>query len=336
MADETPDKKPVKKTEPEVIVNPLEARAGPHAMQPGISTQRVMIDVLIGLLPALCAALYYFRTAAAVQIGVCVVTALVTEWIFCRVRGRSSSLWDGSVLITALILAFSLPPTLPVYATAIGAFMAVALGKMAFGGLGSNIFNPAMVGRAFLMLCFPAAMTTWVATATAPDAFSGATPLAEAKFSGVITGLMPLLEGSVSGCVGETSAVALLVGGLWVLLRGAADWRLAVGMIAGIAAIAGIDQMARPDETLGIVGNLFAGGAMLGAFFIVTDPVTSPLTKRGRWAFGILTGVLTMTIRLFAGYPEGVMFAVLLANSVSPLLDRWTTPVPVGGRTRPA
>ncbi len=335
MADEKPAQTPVKKTEPEVIVHPLEARAGPHAMQPGTSTQRVMIDVLIGLLPALCAALYYFRVAAAVQIGVCVVTALATEWVFCRLRGRPSSLRDCSVLITALILAFSLPPTLPVYATAIGAFMAVALGKMAFGGLGYNIFNPAMVGRAFLMLCFPAAMNAWAQPFTT-DALSGATPLADAKFSGVIVSLGPLFDGNIAGCVGETSALALVVGGLWVLLRGAADWRLCVGMLVGISAIAGVDQIVRPDESLGVVGNLFAGGAMLGAFFIVTDPVTSPLTKRGRWSFGILTGVLTMTIRLFAGYPEGVMFAVLLTNSVSPLLDRWTTPVPVGGRTRPA
>jgi len=330
MADETPDK-----NTPEVIVNPLEARAGPHAMQPGTSTQRMMLDVLIGLLPALCAALWIFREAAAVQIGVCVVTALATEWILCRVRGRPSTLLDGSVLITALILAFSLPPKFPVYGTVLGAFMAVALGKMAFGGLGYNIFNPAMVGRAFLMLCFPAAMTSWVAPTTT-DALTGATPLAAAKFSHVLTDLEPLLTGNTPGCLGETSAVLLLVGGLWVLARRAADWRLAVGMLLGISVMAGFDQLLRPDESLGIVRNLCAGGALLGAFFIVTDPVTSPLTKRGRWSFGILAGVLTMIIRLFAGYPEGVMFAVLLSNAVSPLLDRWTTPVPVGGKTRPA
>lgn len=330
MADETPDK-----NTPDVIVKPLEARAGPHAMEPGTSTRRVMLDVLIGLVPALCGALWIFREAAAIQIGVCIVTALATEWILCRVRGRPSTLLDGSVLITAVILAFSLPPRFPIYGTVIGAFMAVALGKMAFGGLGYNIFNPAMVGRAFLMLCFPAAMTSWVAPTTT-DALTGATPLAAAKFSNVITNLQPLVTGDIPGCLGETSAALLLLGGLWILARGAADWRLAVGMLLGISVIAGIDQFLRPDESLGVIRNLCAGGALLGAFFVVTDPVTSPLTKRGRWSFGILVGVLTMIIRLFAGYPEGVMFAVLLGNSVSPLLDRWTAPVPVGGKTRPA
>jgi electron transport complex protein RnfD len=332
MAKETPEEE---KDAEEVAVNPLEARAGPHALQPGASTQRMMLDVLIGLLPALCGALWFFREAAAIEIGVCVVTALATEWILCRVRGRPSTLWDGSVLITALILAFSLPPKFPVYGMVIGTFMAVALGKVAFGGLGYNIFNPAMVGRAFLMLCFPAAMNSWVAPVTS-DALTGATPLADAKFSHVITALGPLVTGDIPGSLGETSAALLLLGGLWVLARRAADWRLTVGMLLGISVLAGFDQFLRPDESLGVIRNLCAGGALLGAFFIVTDPVTSPLTKRGRWAFGILVGVLTMVIRLFAGYPEGVMFAVLLANSVSPLLDRWTAPVPVGGKTRAA
>lgn len=323
------------KTESTPGTLPMEASAGPHTIEPGVSTQRMMFDVLLGLAPATCAALWVFHLAAVVQILTAVATALITEWILCRLRGKPTSLTDGSVCITALILAFSLPPALPVYATVLGSFVAVALGRMAFGGLGHNIFNPAMVGRAFLMLCFPAAMTSWSAPDTI-DVLSGATPLAAAKFSQEYSELQTLLTGNVAGSLGETSVVLLAIGGIWLLARGAADWRLTIGMLLGVVTVAGIEQIVRlPVESFGIARHLCSGGVMLGAFFIVTDPVTSPLTKKGRWAFGLLAGVLTMIIRLFAGYPEGVMFAVLICNAVAPLLDRWTAPVPVGGKTRP-
>lgn len=312
----------------------LEATSGPHLIESGVSTRRIMLDVLIGLVPVALAALWYFRLAAVLQIAVCLAVALATEWAVCRMRGRSSTLGDGSVAITALILAFSLPPHLPLGATALGAFIAVALGKMAFGGLGDNIFNPAMVGRAFLMVCFPVWMTRWAEPLTV-HATTEATPLAAARFSDQLTPLEPLITGNIPGCIGETSAAMILVGGLWLLWRRAADWRLTAGMLVGMAVLAGGERiLSGSSASLGVAGHLTAGAAMFGAFFIVTDPVSSPLSKSGRWAFGLLVGALTMIIRLFAGYPEGVMFAVLLANAVTPLINRWTIPRPLGGTTR--
>ncbi len=318
---------------PSTSVTPdLETTPGPHLLADGASTRRIMLDVLIGLLPITLAALWYFRGAAVMQIVVCLVVAGATEWGLQRMRGKPNSLGDLSVWITALILAYSLPPRLPLYGTILGTVVAVALGKMAFGGLGHNLFNPAMVGRAFLMVCFPVEMTQWVEPLTV-HATTQATPLAAAKFSGQLTELGPLLMGNISGSLGETSALMVLLGGLWLLYRNAADWRLCLGMLLGVSGVAALDQLIRGSGAgLGVLQHLCAGAVLLGAFFIVTDPVSSPLTRRGRWIFGILAGVLTMIIRLFAGYPEGVMFAVLICNAITPLINQWTAPVPVGGK----
>jgi electron transport complex protein RnfD len=313
---------------------PLETIAGPHIVHTGLSTRSMMLDVLIGLAAPLLAALYFFRAAALQQLAICLVCAWVTEFICCRIRGRKSSLIDGSATVTALIFALSLPPLLPWYATAIGMFTAVALGKMVFGGLGFNAFNPAMVGRAFLMLSFPIEMTSWAAPVTV-DAITRPTPLAAAKFSGEITDLSPLFFGNVPGSLGETSALAMLIGGLWILWRRAADWRLTVGMIVGVAAMALLQSLTSDpscSRSPGVLRHLCAGSVLFAAFFIVTDPVTSPLTRKGRWIFGLLVGALTMMIRWFGGYPEGVMFSVLLANAVVPLIDRATPTSPVGGK----
>ena len=311
---------------------PLETIAGPHIAHPGLSTQSMMRDVVTGLAAPVLAALYFFREAALDQLMICLVSAWLTEWICCRLRARKSTLPDGSVTVTALIFGLSLPPLLPWYATAIGMFAAVALGKMAFGGLGFNVFNPAMVGRAFLMLSFPIEMTSWVAPLTV-DAVTRPTPLALAKFSGQMTDVSPLFFGNVSGSLGETSALAILIGGSWILWRRAADWRLTLGMVVGVAAMALLQSLTSdPSRSPGVLRHLCAGSVLFAAFFIVTDPVTSPLTRRGRWIFGLLAGVLTMMIRWFGGYPEGVMFSVLLANAVVPLIDRATPTTPVGGK----
>jgi len=311
----------------------LETTSGPHLAATGTTTRGMMWDVLIGLIPVALAAVWFFRGHALIQIGVAVATALATEAACCALRGRRPTWIDGSVTITALLLVFSLPPRLPWYATVAGTFMAVALGKMVFGGLGHNIFNPDMVGRAFLMVCFPALMTSWAEPLTV-DATTQATPLAAAKFAGEQVELEPLVTGQVGGSVGETAAIPIVIGGMWLLIRRAGDWRLTAGMLTSGAVVALIQQFAAGGEnTLGPFGHLCAGGFLMGAFFIITDPVTSPITVRGRWAFGILVGTLTMIIRLFAGYPEGVMFAVLVGNAFVPLLNRWTMPVPVGGKT---
>jgi len=292
----------------------------------------MMRDVLIGLAAPVLAALYFFREAALQQLVICLVCGWLTELICCRMRARKSTLADGSVTVTALIFALSLPPLLPWYATAIGIFTAVALGKMVFGGLGFNVFNPAMVGRAFLMLSFPIEMTSWASPLTV-DAITRPTPLAAAKFSGQMTDVSPLFFGNVSGSLGETSGIAMLIGGLWILWRRAADWRLTAGMIVGVAAMALLQSLTSdPSHSPGVLRHLCGGSVLFAAFFIVTDPVTSPFTRSGRWIFGLLVGVLTMTIRWFGGYPEGVMFSVLLANAVVPLIDRATPTTPVGGK----
>lgn len=312
----------------------LETTAGPSIVHPGLSTRSMMRDVLVGLAAPILAALYFFRLAALQQLAICLVCAWLTEWICCRLRGRQSTLRDGSVTVTALILALSLPPLLPGHITAIGTLVAVALGKMAFGGLGFNVFNPAMVGRAFLMLSFPIEMTRWAEPLTV-HATTEATPLAAVKFSGQSTDLSRLFFGNISGSLGETSALALIIGGLWILWRRAADWRLTAGMVAGVAALALLQSLTfDPARSPGILRHLLSGGVLLGAFFIVTDPVTSPLTRSGRWIFGFVVGVFTLLIRWFGGYPEGVMFSVLLANAVVPLIDRATPTTPVGGKVR--
>lgn len=303
----------------------LDAAAAPHLEADGPSMTRLMWDVLFGLLPVIAVALWTFGAAAALQLSVCLAAALLTEAVCSRLRGRRVPLLDGSAAITGLILACSLPPGLPWYAGALGGVVAVGLGKAVFGGLGQNVFNPAMVGRAFLMACFPVMMTRWRAPGTV-DALSGATPLAAARFEGVATPLEPLLTGQVPGSLGETSAAAILLGGLWIFVRGAGDWRPCAGMLVAVAGIAALSS-----SPLGVAGHLLSGGVMLGACFIVTDPVTTPLSARGRWLFGLCCGGLVMLIRLHGGYAEGVMFAVLLCNAATPLIDRLTMPRPLGG-----
>jgi electron transport complex protein RnfD len=319
----------------------LAAAAAPHLMDARSTTRRMMVDVLLALLPVMAASVWLFRGDAVRLVLLCVGVTVATEALACRMRNRSLALNDGSVLITSILLAMSLPPQLPTFAVCLGAFVAVALGKHAFGGLGHNLFNPAMVGRAFLMACFPAEMTQWTLPATrdaarAVDAVSAATPLAAAKFSGEFTDLGALLTGNVAGSLGETSAIAIVLGGFWLLVRRAGDWRLTLGMLAGVSIGAVAELILRGGEaSFGCLSHLSSGGVLLGAFFIVTDPVTTPLSKRGRWCFGMFVGLVVMVIRMFAGYPEGVMFAVLLGNAVTPLINQWTLPLPVGGPARP-
>ena len=324
---------------PTPAVPPLTAAMAPHVANVTSTTRRLMVDVLLALTPVVGSALWFFRADALRVMAISAIVSALTEAGICRLRQRRLSINDGSVLITALLLALSLPPQLPSLAVGLGAFVAVALGKMAFGGLGQNLFNPAMVGRAFLMACFPAAMTHWIEPMSlrskdiAVDAISAATPLASAKFSHEFIALQPLVTGDVPGSLGETSALAIFVGGLWLLLRRAGDWRLTVGMLLAVTLGAFVEQQARGTAaSLGVMKHLCAGGVMLGAFFIVTDPVTTPLSKIGRWCFGLFVGSLTVILRTFSGYPEGVMFAVLLGNAITPLINRGTMPTPVGGK----
>jgi electron transport complex protein RnfD len=234
-----------------------------------------------------------------------------------------------------VILAFSLPPSLHPYMAFLGGVVAIALAKAVFGGLGQNLFNPAMVGRAFLMICFPAALVTW--TPTAPmqeagvDAVSMATPLYAAAKDLGLPPLRDLFLGNVGGCVGETSTLAALVGGLWLVFRRVADWRPVVGVLGSAAIFATIAHLINPGEYEGPLFHLTSGALMFGAFFIATDYVGAPLSPIGRLLFGAGVGLLVMLIRLFGAYPEGFMFAILIMNSLTPLIDRWTVPKPFGG-----
>ena len=314
----------------------LSVAPGPHIFADR-STRRVMIDVLIALIPAAATGIYVFGWRAGMQMGVCVVGCVFFEALFQFLRKRPQTVGDVSAAVTGLILALSIPWTAPWYVGVVGSAVAILIAKMIFGGLGSNIFNPAMTGRAFLQACFASQMTTYllpgkIGPLRAVEIISQATPLAAGKFEHVAFSLKDLALGCINGSVGETGAIACLIGGMYLIFRRSAAWQIPLGMLAAAAVVAGINQ-ALTDTVLTVGHHLLGGGLMFGAFFIATDPATSPLSKRGRWIFGIGAGVLVMLIRLFANVPEGVMYAVLVMNITVPLIDRWAVPRPVGGPT---
>jgi len=311
--------------------------SAPH-LAAGRSTRGVMFDVVLALAPLFVVAVRLYR-GRAIKLTVATVAAcLLTEAIANRLRGRKmDSLLDGSAIVTGTILAFSLPPNLPIYMAVIGGVVAIGLAKAVFGGLGHNLFNPAMVGRAFLLACFPVAMTTWAEPGTLKtvgvDAVTRATPLAAAKFgSDTVPGLRDLFLGNVAGSMGETSVLACLIGGIYLLARGTASWRQPVGMLAGATVFAAFAHLLNDERFAAPLVHLNSGALMFGALFIATDYVGAPLTPAGRLIFGFGAGVLTMVIRLFGGYPEGVMYSILIMNALTPLIERWTVPEPFGGK----
>lgn len=323
----------------------------PHISKP-LSTRTVMIDVIVGLAPAMVAAGYYFRIYALILISACTLGAVATEWLCNLIRKKPNSLGDFSAIVTGIILALSLPPALPIWAAVIGSCFAVAIGKMVFGGLGANIFNPAMVGRAFLTASFGMLMTTWTVPATIDstmpkiaadnkiNARTQATPLAWSKQAiKDKTGAKVVNEqieaaytGEIGGCLGETSTFALLLGGLYLLIRRTINPHIPLAVLLSAFVFAGIAYLINPDAYISPMVHLISGGLLIGAFFIATDPVTAPLTAKGMWIFGIGVGTITMLIRIVGEYPEGVMYAVLLMNAVTPLIDRLCKLVPAGGK----
>ncbi len=308
---------------------------GPHLGGGCLTARWMMLDVLIGLLPVLLVSLWVFGWYAARVLAICVGSCVVAEGIFTAMRRRQCRLGDFSAVVTGVILAFSLPGTAPWYVAVIGSFAAIGIGKLAFGGLGQNIFNPAMVGRAFVMIAFTSAMAAggYVASEKAgvPDALTQATPMTALQQEGKVASLGDLFWGDTNGSLGETSAFACLLGGLYLLIRRTAAWQIPLGVLLAVGIIAG-GQNLMDLQAKWTVGHHLMGGALLfGALFIATDPVTSPLTGRGRWIFGLGIGAIVMLLRSLSAYPEGVMFAVLLMNAVVPLINRWTVPRPVGG-----
>jgi len=336
--------------------------SSPHISKP-LSTRKVMVDVIIGLVPAIVAAGIFFRFYALILIGTCLISAVVTEWLCNVIRRKTNpaeSLGDFSAVVTAIILALSLPPALPFWVAIIGTVFAIAIGKMVFGGLGANIFNPAMAGRTFLTASFGLMMTTWTVPATIDSdmpkigaaavdgqtqatilATTQATPLAQSKdaIKDEIGAddvnkqlLWGLFLGQTGGCLGETSAMALLLGGAYLLIRRTISLHIPMAVLISAFVFATIAFVIDPDAYVSPLVHLTSGGMLLCALFIATDPVTAPLSTKGMWIFGIGVGSLTMLIRIVGEYPEGVMFSVLLMNAVTPLIDRFCKLVPAGGK----
>lgn len=323
----------------------------PHISKP-LSTRGVMLDVIIGLAPAMLAAGYYFRIRAVILIAACVISCAATEWVCNLIRKKPNSLDDLSAVVTGIILALSVTPALPIWAAVIGGVFAIAIGKMVFGGLGANIFNPAMAGRTFLTASFGMLMTTWMVPATIDpampkvsaenklDARTQATPLAQSKDAlkneqgaeVVNQQLTAAFTGEIGGCLGETSALALIAGGIYLLIRRTISLHIPVAVLLSAFFFGSITYLINPEDAILPWTHLSAGGMLICAFFIATDPVTAPLTRKGMWLFGIGVGSITMLIRVVGEYPEGVMYAVLLMNSVTPLIDRLFKQIPSGGK----
>ena len=294
--------------------------------------------VIIALMPALIASFMVFGIGSLIVTATSVLSCLFFEWFITRVfLKRPSTLADGSAIITGILLAFNLPSNLPLYMIVVGALVAIGIGKMAFGGLGNNPFNPALVGRVFLLISFPAKMTSWPVphqlTAYA-DAVTGATPM---NLIGQIAGgntaamdqlpaLKDLFLGNIGGCIGEVSALALLIGLVILLLRKVITWHIPVTILATVAVLTGIMWLINPVLYVNPLYHLCSGGLMLGAIFMATDYVTSPMTTKGMVWYGIGIGFLTVIIRYFGSYPEGMSFAILLMNAVTPLINNWCKP----------
>lgn len=303
----------------------LKLGSSPHIKSP-FSTQRAMYYVLIALLPCVVSSVIFFGIYQIVIILTSVIFAVITEFVIKKLRKQELSITDGSAALTGLLLALILPPNYPLVHTAIGSIFAISIGKEVFGGLGFNIFNPALIGRAFLQASFPVETTTWVKSNLAVDTVTSATPLANFKFDKVITDLPNLFYGNVSGSLGETSALAILIGGLFLLFTRVANWQIPVSMIIGIIVFEGIFWIIDPLKFASPAFHLLSGGFMFGAFFMATDWVTSPITKKGMFIYGLSISLLIVLIRNFGGLPEGVMYAILLMNAVTPLINKYTIP----------
>lgn len=322
-------------------------QAAPFLHTP-LTTPRLMVEVLLCALVAALAATWFFGIVALLVVLAATLGAVLAEWLLPVRLPRGSTLRDGSAVLTGVLVALTLPPAIPLWMAALGGFVAIALGKQLFGGLGQNLFNPALVGRAFLQAAFPTAITTWVpprgffdvpgTTFAWPflrgqlDGLSTATPLSQMKFDHVATPLQDLFVGNVAGSLGETSALVLLLLGLWLGLRRAFDWRAPVAVLLAVVVVGGALHLLLPARNPSPLFLLGSGGLMFGTVFMATDPVSSPTTPRGAWAFGAGIGALVVVIRNYGGLPEGVMYAILLMNAATPLIERVTQPRPFGRR----
>lgn len=308
----------------------LSVSVSPHLLS-AKSTPVIMWTVFLSLVPAGLAGIFIFGPRALWIISACVVTAVVTEALILRLRRKKLACADGSAALTGLLLAYCLPAALPLWMACLGSFFAIAVAKQSFGGLGRNIFNPALAARAFLLLAWPKQMISFNAAFSYPDAITQATPLELLKegrmenLSQMGLSYLDLFLGNRAGCIGEAAVAFLLLGALFLLWRGIISWHIPLSFILSLAALTWLWG----GKAIGEADTLFfilAGGVVLGAFFMATDCVTSPLTRKGQLIFGIGCGLITFVIRKWGGYPEGVSFAILMMNAAVPLLDRFFRP----------
>ena len=290
------------------------------------SIKKVMWSVVFALIPAGIAAFIFFGIQVLKIILVSVVFALIFEFLIQKIRKQEVTIFDGSAAVTGILLAYNLPPTVPLWLPIVGVFVAIIFGKQIFGGLGSNVFNPALVGRAFLVISWPKLMTTWAAPFTkSVDAISSATPLAISKGLVVVDkyfSLTDLFFGKYPGCLGETSVLALLLGACFLLYKKYISWHTPLSYILSLGLLTWF--FGRNALSGDFFYNIFAGGLMLGALFMATDMTTTPLSNKGKIIFGLGCGCITALIRLKGGYPEGVSFSILLMNAFTPLIDKIT------------
>ena len=348
---------PIKKPAPLLIIS-----SSPH-IHCGDTVSAAMRDVLLALAPTILAAVWFFRLEALTVIFACCLSAIFFEAVCQKLMGRTITVTDGSALLTGLLLALCLPPGFSPILAIFGTFCAIVIGKQVFGGLGSNIFNPAHIGRAILLASMPQQMTTWLPPAPSfldtltkssitsinsiagkplVDSVSSATPLAMLRMSETLwqkgqdaTASLPNLAsmfvGNIPGSLGETSVPLIILGGLFLIWRGRIDWRIPFYYILTVFIITGVYGYFRGYIPLFPLYHLLGGGLMIGAFFMATDWVTSPLTKRGRIIFAVGLGILTALIRLRGGYVEGVCYSILIMNMLTPLIDRYVHNIPFGG-----
>lgn len=304
----------------------LKTGPAPH-IRTSETVESVMYDVIIALVPAFIMAFYSFGIRALILTSVSVLSCIVTEYICQKALKQDINVFDGSAILTGILFAFVVPAVMPLQYVVVGAVVAIALGKMVYGGLGHNIFNPALVGRAFVQASWPVAITTFAydgkAGATVLDAMKRDIPLTDALLNNGNQYLEAFL-GRMGGCLGETSALALLIGGAYLIYKKHIDWKVPavmIGTVFALTAILGADPFMQ----------IFSGGLFLGAFFMATDMVTSPVTSKGRVIFALGLGILISLIRIKGGYPEGTAYAILIMNGVVPLIDRYIKPKKFGG-----
>ena len=292
------------------------------------SIQSIMRDVVIALIPASVMGIYYFGIKALMLIAISIVSSVVFEWGYEKILNKPVTVSDFSAVLTGLLLALNLPVTASWWVPVVGSFVAIILGKQFYGGLGQNFINPALIGRAFLVAAYPTQTTggAFAAGRMVVDASTYATPLAELKAGTAVVNadaIKNAVIGNVGGCIGETCAIALLIGGIYLIVKHVISWRIPVIYIAVVFILT---TLMRGNGVIGGVYEIFVGGLMLGAFFMATDYVTSPISAKGQVIFAVGCGLLTSLIRVYGGYPEGVSYSILIMNLAVPLIDRYTRP----------